>query len=232
MAGSKDHFRHHPTQPNDAYTHKDMERALVPPPTTHGELPDFHALDAITFQKLCRDLYQVEPNISTAEVFGVSGQAQLGVDIQALHRSDDGISVGQCKCIVPKDLTVKLIQKASDEFLQHLEYWRERGVRRFILFVSPDASRKEINEEHLRQRAAFRQLGLDYELWGQAMIVSKLRPHPGITRTYLLDHWTEQLCGRGVSGFPRDAVLIDRVLHEQVGVLAGHVSSAGGKSVV
>jgi hypothetical protein len=63
-------------------------------------------------------------------VFGVSGQSQLGIDIQALHRSDDGISVGQCKRVVPKDLTVNLIREASDEFLNNLDYWKERGVGR------------------------------------------------------------------------------------------------------
>lgn len=204
---------------------------MVPPPTVHGQRPDFHALGDMAFQELCRDLYQKEPNISAADVFGPSGQAQFGVDVQALHRNDDGISVGQCKCVVPNGLTVGLIRKASEEFLRHLDYWRERGVRRFILFVSPDTSKTQINEEYQRQRTAFRELGLEYELWGQATLVSKLRPHPDIVRTYLLEHWTTELCGTGIGGFPQDSVLINRVLHEQTRVLAGHVSSDGAAEV-
>ncbi len=210
---------------------ENVERAVVPPPTAHGQRPDFHVLGDVTFQELCRDLYQKEPNISAAQVFGPSGQAQFGVDVQAQHRNDDGISVGQCKCIVPQGLTVGLIREASDEFLQHLEYWRERGVRRFILFVSPDTSKTQINEEYQRQRTAFRQRGLDYELWGQAELVTKLRPHPDIVRTYLLEHWTAELCGVGIAGFPQDAGLINRVLHEQTRILAGHVSSDSAAEV-
>ena len=200
-------------------------------PTAQGELPDFHSLDPLAFQGLCRDLYQVEPNISTAEVFGTSGQSQLGVDIVAIHRSDDGVSVGQCKRIEPKALTVKLIQAASNEFISHIDYWRGRQVRRFVMFVATDASRKEITEEILRQRSEFRRLGIDYELWGKATIVAKLRPHPGIARTYLRDPWAEILCGGGVPGFPRESVLIDRVLHTQLDVLSFHVSTAAEAEV-
>ncbi|WP_291984084.1 hypothetical protein [Luteitalea sp.] len=208
-----------------------MESAAVPLPTAHGQRPDFHVLGDATFQELCRDLYRKERNISAAQVFGPSGQAQFGVDVQAQHRNDDGISVGQCKCIVPQGLTVGLVQKASGEFLQHLEYWRERGVRRFILFVSPDASKTQINEEYQRQRTAFRELGFDYELWGQAELVTKLRPHPDIVRTYLLEYWAAELCGTGITGFPQDTVLINRVLHEQTRILAGHVSADSAAEV-
>jgi tetratricopeptide (TPR) repeat protein len=200
--------------------------ASVPLPTAQGELPDFHALDPLAFQGLCRDLYQVEPNISTAEVFGTSGQSQRGVDIVAFHRTDGAISVGQCKRIEAKALTVKLIRAASAEFLEHIDYWRGRQVRRFVLFVAPDASRKQITEEHLRQRSEFRRLGIEYELWGQATIVSKLRPHPGIARTFLRDPWTEILCGAGVFGFPKESVLVNSVLLARLDVLSTHVSTA------
>jgi hypothetical protein len=204
---------------------------LMPLPTAPGELPNLHALDPLAFQGLCRDLYQVEPNISTAEVFGTSGQSQRGVDILAFHRSDDGTSVGQCKRVQASALTVALIREASDEFLRHVDYWRDRRVRRFVLFVAPDASKAQIQEEHLRQRSEFRRLGIDYELWGQAAIVSKLRPYPGVARTYLRDPWTDVLCGGGVSGFPRESVAIDRVLHTQVDVLSTHVSTAAEADV-
>lgn len=202
-----------------------MGSAAVSLPTAHGQRPDFHVLGDARFQELCRDLYEKEPNISSAEVFGTSGQSQFGVDVRALHRDDDGISVGQCTCIVPRSLTVRLIRRASGEFLRHLDYWRERGVRRFILFVSPDTSKTQINEEHQRQKAVFRQLGLEYELWGQAKLINRLRPHPDVVRTYLLEYWVAELCGSSITGFPQDAALIVRVLHEQTRALAEHVSS-------
>jgi hypothetical protein len=202
-----------------------------PLPTAQGELPRLYKLDPLRFQGMCRDLLQVEPGITTAEVYGVPGQTQRGIDVLALHRGDDGTSVGQCKRVVPRSLTPSLIADASAEFLEHLNYWRERRVRKFILFVAPDASRTKIQEEVQRQRDHFRTLGIEYELWGEAIISNKLRPHPGITRTYLGELWTQILCGTGVSGFPRESVLIDRVLHAQLETLAKHVSTAAEAEV-
>ena len=58
---------------------------MVPLPTAQGELPNLHALDPLMFQALCRDLYQLEPNIVIAEVFGTSGQSQRGGQINGEH---------------------------------------------------------------------------------------------------------------------------------------------------
>src|ERR1051326_5359933 len=157
---------------------------MVSAPTARGELPRFYELDPLRFQGLCRDLYHAEPEISTAEVFGVSGQSQHGVDIVATWRDGTGIGVGQCKRIQPDALTVGAVRRASQDFLDHLPHWREREVRQFILFVAPDASRADIQEERLRQREAFRGIGIDYELWGAAVIQNKLRPQPGIVSSY------------------------------------------------
>jgi hypothetical protein len=204
---------------------------MISSPTARGELPRLYELDPLRFQELCRDLYQAEPEIATAEVFGVPGQLQRGVDIVATPRQDPGICVGQCKCIEPDSLTVAAVRQASQDFLDHLAYWQERGVRRFILFVAPDASRTEIQEEYLRQRESFRQLGITYELWGAGTIQNKLRPQPGITATYLGDYWRDILCGTGASGFPRESIVIDGILRAQLDTLAEYVSTAAEAEV-
>lgn len=204
---------------------------MVSPPTARGEPPRFYKLDPLRFQSLCRDLYEAEPKIATAEVFGVPGQPQRGVDIVATHREGGGIGVGQCKCIKPDSLTPALVRGASQAFLDHLTYWQERGVRRFILFVASDASRTEIQEESLRQRDAFRKIGIEYELWDESTISNKLRPQPGITSTYLGDHWKDILCGTAVPGFPRELVVVDSLLLAQVETLTGLVSTAAEDKV-
>jgi tetratricopeptide (TPR) repeat protein len=204
---------------------------MISPPTARGELPRLYELDPLRFQELCRDLFQAEPDIATAEVFGTPGQLQRGVDIVATPRQGTSIAVGQCKCIEPDSLTVAALRQASRDFLDHLAYWRDREVRRFIVFVAPDASRTEIQEEHLRQREAFRQLGISYELWGAGTIQNKLRPQPGITSTYLGDYWRDILCGTAISGFPRESVIIDGILRAQLDTLAGYVSTAAEAEV-
>ena len=193
-------------------------------PTARGELPRLYELDPIRFQGLCRDLYEIEPDYVTANVYGTSGQLQRGVDILAIRRGGDGIAVGQSKCIGPIALTPALLRQASADFLKYRIYWQELGVRRFILFVAPDTSRTQIQEEILRQLHAFKALGIEYEVWGEAAIVSSLRTQPGITTTYLGEAWTDTLCGTAISGFPRHRAIVDRVLYTQVETLAGHVS--------
>ena len=200
-------------------------------PTARGELPRLDELDPLRFQGLCRDLYQIEPDYVTAEVFGTPGQLQHGVDILAIRRGGDGIAVGQCKCIRPIALKPALLKQASSDFLKHRTHWQERGVRSFILFVAPDISRTQIQKEILQQRAAFKALGIEYEVWGEATIVSKLRTQPGITTTYLGQAWRDTLCGTAISGFPRHTVILDRLLYTQVATLAGHVSDSAADEV-
>ena len=176
-------------------------------------------------------MYMSEQDYITADVFGTPGQLQRGVDILAKRRGGEGVAVGQCKCVIPGALRPALLQQASEDFLEHLTYWQERNVQRFILFVAPDTSRTQIQEERLRQIDAFKEFGIEYELWGQAKIVSKLRSQPGITASYLGTAWRDILCGTVVSGFPRDSTIVDRVLRTQIEILAGHVSSAASADI-
>ena len=200
-------------------------------PTARGELPRLYELDPLRFQGLCRDLYLLEPDYITADVFGTPGQLQRGVDVLAIRRGGEGIAVGQCKRVTPDALRPALLKQASQDFLEHLGYWQERNVQRFIVFVAPDTSRTHIQEESLRQRDVFTELGIRYELWGQATIVSRLRSQPGITENYLGREWRDTLCGTAMSGFPRDSAILDRVLRTQIETLAGHVSGAASADI-
>ena len=200
-------------------------------PTARGELPRLYELDPLRFQDLCRDLYSIEPDCTTADVFGTPGQLQRGVDILATRRAGNGIGVGQCKRVKPDALKSALLRKASKEFLEHLAYWQKENIRRFILFVASDTSPTQIQEESLQQRDAFKELGIEYELWGEAAIVSKLRSQPGITNSYLGSEWTDILCGTAMSGFPTGSVVLDRVLRTQIETLASHVSGAAAAEI-
>jgi hypothetical protein len=179
---------------------------MVPPRTAAGELPRLFELDPLRFQGLCRDLYQSEPEIATAEVFGTPGQFQRGADIVATRRDGLGIDVGQCKRVKPGAFNAGVLEEASNELFRHFEYWRERGICKFILFVASDASQTQVQEEHLRQRDRFRHSGVEFELWSAGVITNKLRAQPGIVRTYLDEQWTAILCGVGITGFPQSGL--------------------------
>jgi tetratricopeptide (TPR) repeat protein len=202
----------------------DILRMMVSIPTAPGELPRLYELDPLRFQEMCRDLYQVEVEFATAEVFGVSGQGQRGIDILAIRRDGAGTGVGQCKCVEPISFTPALIKSAADEFSKYEEYWRNCNARRYVLFVASDATHTKIQEEYLRQIDHFRNIGIQFELWSAAVITNKLRSQPGITRTYLGEAWEKILCGTGITGFPRESPVINDILRVQLETLAAHVA--------
>jgi hypothetical protein len=119
---------------------------MISPPAARGELPRFYELDPLRFQELCRDLYQAEPEIATAEVFGVPGQLQRGVDIVATPRQGVGICVGhphqrtrsskRATCSYPRPSTsltvaVATLQTAIDlpQLLSSSTRWCSHGQR-------------------------------------------------------------------------------------------------------
>src|SRR5919206_1796011 len=105
-------------------------------PMDSSQAPPFHQIDPYKFQFVCRDLLerQKDDQIALCAIYGVQGQTQYGIDLIAPLRGPYGNDVAQCKRYA--DFKPGDIVKASDEFLQHLEYWKEFNVRRFILIVA------------------------------------------------------------------------------------------------
>jgi len=56
-----------------------MDGMDVPRRTAIGEQPSYSALEALTFQNLCKEILQADPKYRNVQVFGVSGQAQKGM---------------------------------------------------------------------------------------------------------------------------------------------------------
>ena len=75
-----------------------------------------------------------------------------------------------------------------------------QGAKKFALFVASSATPRQIQDEKLAQMKRLKRAGFKFELWSAAKITNKLRPHPGIVRTYLGEHWVAILCGTGMSG--------------------------------
>src|SRR5579875_2858421 len=168
--------------------------------TAVGELPRYYELDPMRFQELCRDLWLAENEFEDVEVYGTKGQSQRGIDVLATRKDGQGLATGQCKCVVPTSFDAGLITDSIDEFLKYKQFWMEQGAKKFVLFVASNASLKQIQDEKLKQTRRLKQAGFKFELWSAAKITNKLRPHPGIVRTYLGEHWVAILCGTGMSG--------------------------------
>ena len=142
--------RFHPSlggriSPPDTNTEKAMIPSMNP-----SLSPPFHELDAYTFQILCCELHGRQPGIATCDVYGIPGQRQRGIDLLEHRRESMEKEVGQCKCY--NDFPPLEIQKASEEFLRHLEYWQQERVKRFILFVACDLDRTQQQDEICKQK--------------------------------------------------------------------------------
>src|SRR5450631_4109818 len=109
-----------------------MDSPPIPQPTGSGDTPELYKLPGLKFQALCRDLLDsgADPEISSCREYGVNGQPQHGIDLIA-DRKTGGIDVGQCKGV--RDLPPAKIREASAEFLEHVDLWKSRDVRRFIV---------------------------------------------------------------------------------------------------
>lgn len=201
------------------------------PGISPGGIPPFHEMDEYTFQDMCRDIFEEEPEVVTCNVYGVRGQLQRGVDLIAHRAGGDGVELSQCKCVAtfgPAD-----IRRVSDEFFDHWSYWSQKSVRRFVLIVACDLSNTNDQNEILAQSARFFAAGVDYEVWSGSTITNKLRPHPGIVWHYMAhpELWVKIICGRapsvslgGVQTEDRASILVDTAIVGRMGQLEESLS--------
>ena len=128
----------------------------LPPGIRKGESPPFYKMPYRTFEELCRDIFDTEPSVSVCEIYVKPGQLKDGIDLLS-HRNDGDIEVGQCKC--HKDFQPAKIREASDVFFDSWEtHWRNKNVKRFILFVASDLETRKRQEEVINQKKRFLRL--------------------------------------------------------------------------
>lgn len=183
------------------------------------------------FQELCRDLFFEEPEIGTCDIYGVSGQAQAGIDLLAPRKDGAGAEVGQCKCC--EDFPPAEIRAASDKFFGYWDdRWSKEDIKRFILFVACDLNTRQQQDEVRRQVRRFAAVGIVYEAWSAATLRNKLRPHRGIVATYCppAEYWVVAICGEAppvaltTAGQPGRRSVVDVALAGQLEQLAARMS--------
>jgi hypothetical protein len=166
------------------------------PGISTGETPPFHRLPPRTFEKLCRDLVREQPDVEMCDLYGIPGQTQHGIDLQAYLQKNRGVDVAQCKCYAK--FSASEIKDASDAFLKHWsKIWRRKTVLRFILILACDVDDTDSQEALRKERARFKRKGLRYELWFGSTLRTKLAPYRHIVSTYCIpaDHWVREICG-------------------------------------
>ena len=193
--------------------------------------PPFHELEEYPYQILCCDVFGRQQGIATCEVYGTRGQKQRGIDLLARRTSGDGIEVGQCKCY--KNFSPAEIRTASDKFFEHLAYWQQQNVKRFLLFVACDLDRTQQQDEIGKQVERFDEYGIAYEAWSANTLRLELAPYPDIVlRHTQSEYWVTNICGRVTPaapepiGIPPRLPLTIELLSTQVERLSSGLSKA------
>jgi len=156
--------------------------------------PAFHEPGEYNFQELCQAVFAEEESVTTCDIYGIRGQKQRGIDLLARRRDGDGNEVAQCKC--HQDLTASQIAKASDDFFAHLDYWKERDVKRFVLIAACPLDSTQQQEAIQQQIARFKEQSITYEAWSTGTLRRKLAPHREIAERHIKSQEVvENICG-------------------------------------
>lgn len=166
---------------------------MLTPRISDTKPPPFHEMGPVKFQEFSAELLGKEERFEDSQVYGLNGQAQLGIDVLAPLKQQRGIEVCQCKCW--ESTSTAKIKKATDEFLPHLYHWRSHKLKRFVLLVACSTDHTKIQEQILVERRRFNDLGIDYEVWDARKLRSKLRSYPELVRVYCGEPFVQIICG-------------------------------------
>src|SRR6185503_5001410 len=99
-----------------------------------------------------------------------------------------------CKCY--ESLSANEIKKAGDAFFAHLPFWRQKYVKRFILFVASPLDTTQQQDEIDKQTERFANEGIVFEPWSSRTLRTKLKVHRDIVFRYTRSNeWVDIICG-------------------------------------
>ena len=157
----------------------------------------FYELGSKRFEQFARALHEAQPDIVGTGLYGPDGQSQFGVDHYAFHRIEGGhyLEVGQSKA--ERRFGRTKVREAADKFLDHWDnHWREKDVRRFILFVGCSIKSREAADEIILQTDRFAKLGIQFSVWDSTAIFDRLHGANVVVRQYLDQDWYEFIFGK------------------------------------
>lgn len=157
-----------------------------PPVDTAAQTLPFNELTWENFERLCLSLAEVDGNPQWARRFGVSGQAQDGIDIYS-RLNDESYATYQCKrreSIDKNDLIDAVAEFKAGS-------WAEKS-QRFVFCTSKGLVRTELATEIETQADALQEIDVALEVWDSEGLSAKLKTHPGIVEDFFGAAWLEK----------------------------------------
>ena len=177
---------------------KDLPTWLIAPPmefpagpvTTRAQDLPFGDLRWENFERLCARLERANADIQFCRVYGVSGQAQEGIDLYSRRTSETKYRVLQCKRV--EDFTPVKIRNAVGAFVEGS--WATRSGT-FVLCTKESLRRTERAEEIEKQRAQLKGIGVEFETWDADQLADDLKEQPAIVSDFFGQEWATKFCG-------------------------------------
>ena len=210
----------------------------VPPPveTRPPRLP----VDALTwedFERLCLRLLELEtervhvsvedpPEKATTPIagqYGVSGQAQFGIDVYARDPLVPGETPPTRRYVSLQSRRIKKVTKAQlgssvDKFLDG--QWASVS-RVFIYATSASTKSTELVDEIEELAVRLGREAIAFEVWDQDALSKRLKAHPETVDDFFGRPWVKRFCGEKAAealGTRLDAGEVAELRHELAGV--------------
>lgn len=144
-----------------------------------------------TFQRLCRAVLRELASVKSADIYGVNGQGQRGIDIEVTLDTGRRWAV-QCKAC--EGNLLKHLKAAVEDFRPHIPYWRKAGVDKFIVLVGCGAEDTKVHDAKRDFERELAAADIQFELWDSSEIRRQLRPMHQVVEQFLPTLLSE-ICG-------------------------------------
>lgn len=169
-----------------------------PPIDTKAAVLPLNQLTWEDTERLFVRLLETEIDVERAVMFGLPGQAQLGIDVYGRLISAAGSSPGRAANFVSlqsrriANPTVAGIKKAANDFLAHS--WADRSAR---FYYATSASLRDTKLDAAVRAAAdlLKERGIEFVPWGLEEVSDRLREHPRIVDDFFGRAWVKKFCG-------------------------------------
>ena len=171
------------------------------PTIRKSDTQEWFKLSHDEWERLCCELHGLQQEISTCQLHGTRGQGDKGVDHIAQRKDGSGIEVGQSKR--HREFNEKKLRDAVKPFFDNIDFWKDRKVRRYILFVACDIQKTQIHDETEVQRKRFDKEGIIFEPWSGRDVQRELAPHRPTVETYVSSpEIVNNICGNPKPDIP------------------------------
>ena len=188
------------------------------PPINAAQPLRLFELGSDTFQRLCRGMFRELPDVRSAEIYGKSGQAQRGIDIEVALTGGSRWVV-QCKACEKN--TLKHLSQAVEDFLPHLPFWKDAGIQKFIVAFGCGVEDPKTLDRRRQFESDFADHGIVFELWDSSEIQRRLQSMRSVVEQFLPQHLS-LICGSPpmvtAAATPPGSLLVSSVVLEELSV--------------